>query len=488
MKLTTWAENFIVLPTGDRICLEDHQKRILDYVFAFDQGSSLPYTHIVYSAPKKSGKTTINAVVQAYFAYNVESPNEIIAASCKLDQTVSRSFRELKGFIRRNPLLQDETISVTREQITLKNGSILTAIPVNYAGEAGSNHGLCTFDELWGYTSESDRRLYEELTPVPTRRYSVTLVTSYAGFTNESELLEDLYRQVFNEDLTVKDGIERPLGDDFPAYAKGDLFVYWDHEPRMPWQTPEYYESQRQHLRANTFLRLHKNMWVSSESGLFDMERWDFCTDPGHTPPLPSKLIKLSVGVDASVKKDRSAVVSVYQEDGKLKLGPKRFWQPSPDDPMDLEETMESYLLDLHRNYTLTTVRYDPYQFHRSATTLQKKGLRMEEFPQTTGNLTVIGQNLFDLIEYGNLILYPCTVMRGEAVSAVGRETGRGLRIVKEKATQKIDQIVALAMAALLPRLPLEPLPPPCQGYLDLETERMNRERVPEDEHWIFDY
>ena len=292
----------------------------------------------------------------------------------------------------------------------------------------------------------------------------------------------------FLKDETLKEGVTRPLGEDLPCYAKGDLFVYWDHEARMPWQTPEYYKSQEQHLRTNTFLRLHKNMWVSSESGLFDMEKWDLCVDPEHSPPLPNKKIKLSVGVDASVKKDRSAVVSTYEEDGKIKLGPKRFWQPSSKDPMDLEETMEAYLLDLHRDYILTSVRYDPYQFHRSATTLQKKGLPMEEYPQTTGNLTEIGQNLYDLITYGNLILYACKDMRYEATCAIGKETGRGIRIVKEKSTQKIDQIVALAMAAIRQRKPSEPPPPPSRGYVEGEIIKSEADTIiellPEDA-WI---
>ena len=39
--------------------------------------------------------------------------------------------------------------------------------------------------------------------------------------------------------------------------------------------------------------------------------------------------------------------------------------------------------------------------------------------------------------------------MRFEATCAIGKETGRGIRIVKEKSSQKIDQIVSLAMAAL---------------------------------------
>jgi len=449
ISLTRWIEHFVYLPDGKKIKLEPHQKRILDHAFRFDKQGKLPYQVVVYSAVKKSGKTEINADVMAYWLFNVEPPNEIITVANKRDQAIARGFRRLKEMIERNPVLSSEVLSITANQITLKNGSTALAIPNDFAGEAGSNHGLTSWDELWGFVSERDRRLYDELTPVPTRKNSVRFISTYGGFQGESALLEDLYHEIFNPDDTVKPGIERPLGNDFPAYAKDDLFVYWDHEPRMPWQTPAYYESQRKQLRLNTYLRLHENRWVSSESGLFDMEKWDACVDRDYSPPLPDKSIHLWVGVDASVKKDRSAVVSVYREDGKLKLGPKRFWQPSGADPMDLEATMEAYLLDLARGYSLRAVKYDPFQFHRSAMTLAKKGLPMQEFPQTIQNLTEIGQNLYDLVEYRNILMYPCKDLRFEASCAIGKETGRGLRIVKEKSTQKIDQVVALAMASI---------------------------------------
>ena len=193
----------------------------------------------------------------------------------------------------------------------------MKAIPTDAAGEAGANQSLAGFDELWGYTSERSRRLYDELTPVPTRKNSIRMVTTYAGYTGESELLEDLYKRGM---------AGKRLWTLLPVWESGSLFTYWDHKPRMPWQTKDYYKAQKQELRPLAYLRLHENRWVSSESGLFDMEKWDLCVSRKHKPPLPDKKIKLYAGVDASTKKDRSAVVSVYKEDGKLKLGPKRFW------------------------------------------------------------------------------------------------------------------------------------------------------------------
>ena len=260
VSLTDWAEHFIILSSGKHIRFEPHQRRIVDHCFAFETGEKSRYSIIVYSAPKKSGKTTINGMVIAYWAYNIEPPNEIIVAANKRDQAVSRAFKETKGFIRRNPVLMREVDSMTGNLITLRNGSSILAIPNDFAGEAGSNHGLTTWDELWGFTTERDRRLYEELTPVPTRRNSIRLITTYAGFEGESGLLEDLYYEIFNKDGTLKAGVERPLGDDLPCYVKDSLFLYWDHEPRMPWQTPEYYANQRRQLRLNTYLRDRKSV------------------------------------------------------------------------------------------------------------------------------------------------------------------------------------------------------------------------------------
>jgi phage terminase large subunit-like protein len=449
IPMTQWAEHFVILPTGEHIRFEPHQRRILDHVFRFDENGQLPYQTIVYSCIKKSGKTCINAVVMGYWAYNVEPPNEIITVANKRDQAISRGFKELRGFIDRNPILQAELAGMTGNLITLRNGSTVLAIPNDYSGEAGSNHGLTTWDELWGFVTERDRRLYEELTPVPTRKNSIRLITTYAGFQGESQLLEDLYGLVFKETGEPKEGVTMPLGADLPCYAIGGMLVYWDHEPRMPWQTPQYYEDQRKSLRLNTYLRLHENRWVSSESGLFDMDRWDACTDLEHSPPLPDKSICLYVGVDASTKRDRAAVVAVYRQDGRLKLGPKRFWQPSQANPLDLEETMEAYLLDLHRGYRVLRVNYDPFQFHRSAMTLRKRGIPMQEYPQTIPNLTEMGQGLYDLVQGGAILLYPDKEFRKEAASAIGKETGRGIRIAKEKTSAKIDQVVALAMAAV---------------------------------------
>jgi phage terminase large subunit-like protein len=73
----------------------------------------------------------------------------------------------------------------------------------------------------------------------------------------------------------------------------------------------------------------------------------------------------------------------------------------------------------------------------------------MQEYPQTTGNLTAIASNLYELVKTTNLIAYVDEPLRKQVHAAIAVETPRGWRISKEKASTKIDAVVALAMAAL---------------------------------------
>jgi phage terminase large subunit-like protein len=123
-------------------------------------------------------------------------------------------------------------------------------------------------------------------------------------------------------------------------------------------------------------------------------------------------------------------------------------FQPSPDQPLDFEATIEATLLDLHRRFNVRKVLFDPYQMAATAQRLTRAGMRIEEFPQTSGNLTIASQNLYELIQGRNLAVYPDAALRLAISRAVAVETSRGWRITKEKASHKIDVVVALGMAA----------------------------------------
>ena len=148
----------------------------------------------------------------------------------------------------------------------MHNGTLILPIASDYKGAAGSRHSLVVYDEIWGFESEKARRLYEELTPPPTESSAWILIVTYAGFLGESDLLESIYQR----------GLAgRRVNAELECYENDELFMFWSHTPRQPWQDAKYYEQQRKILRPAQFSRLHENQWVSSESRFIEPGIWD---------------------------------------------------------------------------------------------------------------------------------------------------------------------------------------------------------------------
>jgi phage terminase large subunit-like protein len=211
----SWCEAFVILPDGNPIRFQPHQRDIFEHVFGFDENGNLPYSLIVYSCPKKSGKTTMESAVMGWVGFNFPN-DEVLCAANSRDQVISRAMREFRGFIERNPTLKAECVKYTEKEIRLRNGTSITAITNDAPIQAGANNSLSVWDELWGYVSMRDQKLWDELTVPPTRPNGFRFIGTYAGFEGESNLLEDLYLQVFERDGSVKKVLSDPLEVIFP--------------------------------------------------------------------------------------------------------------------------------------------------------------------------------------------------------------------------------------------------------------------------------
>jgi len=118
-------------------------------------------------------------------------------------------------------------------------------------------------------------------------------------------------------------------------------------------------------------------------------------------------------------------------------------------DKLVKKNTVEEDLRELNEQNDVVEIFADPYQMHRSITTLQAAGVPIKEYAQNQANCTLMGQTLCDLLTGLNLEVYPSDELRQQALSTVAVENPRGWRIAKEKASKKIDAIVALAMACV---------------------------------------
>jgi hypothetical protein len=181
------------------------------------------------------------------------------------------------------------------------------------------------------------------------------------------------------------------------------------------------------------------------------MEAFDACVQPDAKPVLLDRYLSVYAAVDASVKRDSTAIVAVSwsAKDQCVRLINHKIIQPSASSPVDFEASIERTLLDWRQQYNLICCCYDPYQMVSSAQRLTKEGVMMFEFPQTVPNLTEASQNLFDLIKGGNIQLYPNEEIRLAVSRAIAIETPRGWRIGKDKQAHKVDVVIALAMACL---------------------------------------
>jgi phage terminase large subunit-like protein len=283
-------------------------------------------------------------------------------------------------------------------------------------------------------------RLFEEMTPPATESGAYILIVSYAGFTGEGELLENLYKRGM-KGRRIHKGLE--------VYKAQGLVMFWSHKRRQPWQIGRagkaHYDEQQRILRPNTFARIHRNEWVSSESVFILPEQWDACVDPSRGPILSGAALHL--GVDVGIKSDNAAVVGVVWDGPKIVLATHRVWRPTKTQPVNVGD-IEDYILELRKLHRVVRLYADPYQFMQSLQNLQKKlGAAVQEFPQTVSNTTIMGEELFSLIKGKNLIAYPSPEIREHVTNATGVETPRGFRLAKEKATKKIDLAVALSMA-----------------------------------------
>jgi len=423
-------EQYYLIETHEPVILEAWQKqRIFEPLFSLNDEGLRKYSLAVIGLPKKNSKSCMASMVANFFLFQDEPHGEIILTANSKEQSSWIIFDKLKKSIQMNKR-QLKEVKIYEDVIEVKKtGTIARVIAPNYKTGSGTNPSLVIWDELWAMELDRERKFWDELTTVPTRKNPLTLVVSYAGF-DELSLLYELYKK----------GLAR---------TDKEMFFIWSHRNLASWVTKKYLDKQRERLRPNTYLRLHECRWTSSESAFVSADQWDSCIDPNLRPILSGFKGQLSVGIDIGYSHDSSSVVGVYREGDRVILGCHKCWIPTKKNPIDIEETVEKYLIELHKNFNVESFVYDPYQFHRSGISLAKEGLKMQEFPQTTDRLVECGENLYSLIKGRNLVVYEDREIRDHILKSIAKESSRGFRLVKSKQSERIDLAISLAMASL---------------------------------------
>jgi hypothetical protein len=114
------------------------------------------------------------------------------------------------------------------------------------------------------------------------------------------------------------------------------------------------------------------------------------------------------LGVDASVKRDSTAIVACAwdAEAKKVRLVAHRIFQPSAADPIDFEVAIEGTIRNFAKRFSVREVRFDPYQMQAVAQRLTRDGVPMVEYAQSVPNLTESSTNLYELVKGRGIVVY----------------------------------------------------------------------------------
>jgi hypothetical protein len=461
-----WIEaNFVDPITKQLVILMPHQKRILRRALMMDKDGYSKYSLVFWSEPKKSGKTTIAAAVGAYVASCIEAPNEISCVANDKEQAAGRIYRNMVPTLINLgwQVPASERGKQDRPTAFGANGSMIRAITTDYEKEAGANQGISLWSELWAYGTERLSRLWEEMTPPPTRKFSMRWVETYAGFLGESKLLWGYYNKIYKnvEELEIQDRVIK-LWNDLPVYELDErMLVYWSHEPRMPWQTKTYYTDQRANMRYSSYIRLHENRWVEAAGDFITHEMWE----NSERYEKPSK-VRATYALDASKNGACTALVGCAKgKDTELMYTTDvHMWESEHGEDINFNDVMET-IVKLHKEGRLRPpLWYDPYQCVKLAQDLRLRGVPCKEFGQ--GNDRIKSDTfLYKLYKEGSIINYLHPGLKSHILNAKEKTyPDQKVRIIKPEdeidernedssvATQfkqmHIDLAVAQSMAA----------------------------------------
>lgn len=448
--IVDWAEDrFYIVETARPIVLAQHQKDILRHFSERLPDGRFRWRNLIYSTIKKSGKTTMSALYARWAAECWGPFQEVYNMGNKFKQAKERAFKIARRSIELAPARERQDWDLQATTLTHGlSGSVIEALPISGAGEAGGNQSLSVWTELWGFQYEEALLMWDELKPVPTRPLSQRFVDTYAGFEGMSELLWEWWQAGLAGER---------LHDELPIYGNeaAGLIAYIDtgtEARRMPWQLgaegEAYYREQALTERPENYRRHHLNEWATSVDSLINIALWDRLEgDEGQAAGGG-----IFIGADAAVSGDCTALSVIHYDPGKDFVSELEtyIWTPPQHGKLDYDLTLLPALQDVLKRYRVVGVAYDEYQLHSLMTREAKNHRKVDwyAFPQG-GERIKADTALVNRIRQGTLQHSGNQELREHVQNADGKASGdSALRIVKRASDKHIDAVVSLSMAA----------------------------------------
>lgn len=467
---------------GTPVMLEPWQQFVVWSLFGWKRADGFRRFRTGYlEVARKNGKTTMAAGIGLYLAFVEGEPGaEVYTAATKKDQA-RISHKDATEMVKRSPHLRREIQTFRDNLHSQKTGSKMEPLGRDADSTDGLNIHGAIVDEVHAW---KDRDLWDKLeTATGSRRQPLMFAITTAGYDRHS-LCFQLHR--YGEQV-----LEGVIEDDsyFALIYGIDEDDNWEDEGVWIKANPnlgvskKWDDMRRLAVRAaempaalNAFLRLHLNVWTEASERWVSPQAWARC---GETAVDPKQLVERLAygGLDLSTNIDITAWVLVFppQKENEPYYVVPHFWIPeenvaervkrdrvpydvwirqgylnaTPGNAIDFEFILHQIGTDAQQ-YEIAEAAFDRW----GATAVYQRLMEMggDEWPVQFGqgfaSMNPAMREMEKLILSGKLAHGNHPVLNWMASNLVVRLDPAGnMKPDKEKSTEKIDGMVALAMA-----------------------------------------
>jgi phage terminase large subunit-like protein len=457
--------------------LDDWQKTdIIDPLYGTLNDFGLRQYRTAYiQIPRKNGKSNLIAALGLYHLFADKEPGaEVIVAAG--DRSQAGIIHEIqKQMVMNSPILSKKC-KVYRNSIVLNDdSSFIQAISADANTKHGYSISCCLFDEVH---TQPNRELWDVLTTATgARRQPLTLAITTAGHDKQSICYE-----LYDYARKVKEGIiddasflpvlyETEDGDDIhneqtwrkvnPGLGTSLKLEYIQQQSDKAKQLITY---------ENTFRRLHLNQWTSSE------EKWvsdeDFMSGCTDFNPEDFHGMEAWGGLDLAATEDITAFVLIIPDGDGFKVILKAWVTEAAvirrrgrtgadydafvrkglltvtDGNSTDYRILRRDIIEMCEEYNVKGIAFDRWNSSTLIPDLVDDGLECYPFGQGFASMSAPVKNLEILIRSGNLDHGGNELLRWMCSNIqIKKDPAENLKFDKAKSSDKIDGMVALAMA-----------------------------------------
>ncbi len=468
---------------GDPFMLIDWQERIIRDLFGIvNKHTECRQFRTAYvEIPKKQGKSELAAAIALFLTCGDSEPGAEIYG-CAADRSqASIVFDVAVHMVDQFPALKQMIkLNTHQKRMTFKPlNSFYQVVSAETYNKHGLNaHGII-FDELH---VQPDRKLFDIMTrgSGEAREQPLTFIITTAGYDRDSICWE-----MHQKATDVLEGRDKAPSFYPVIYAAADDDDWMDEavwrkvNPSMgitmniETMRIAFEDAKRNLANENFFRQTRLNQWVKQSTRYMPMDKWDKCDFWFDPKRLEGR--ECYAGLDLSATTDVTAFVLVFpplDEEDKYIILPF-FWIPGETMELRIRRDhvrydqwkadghiiategdvihyyfVEKFIEDLGKKYDIKEIAFDPWGARQITQNLEGMGFSVVGFGQGYKSMSPPTKELMRLILEQKITHGGNPVLRWMADNmVVSIDPAGNVKPNKEKATQRIDGMVALIMA-----------------------------------------